>query len=85
MGGEIYQMQIKSPRKKITPDLTAEKMKISLENTNKTLGLNLKEKELKQLIEKMGYNYEKGNVEIPAWRTDILHEVDLILLIFKTS
>ncbi len=94
MGGKIYQMEIKyghhgrTPKnlrgrflqgaKKITPDMTTEKMKISLETTNKLLGLNLKEKELKQLIEKMGCNYNKRIVEIPAWRTDILHEVDLI-------
>jgi phenylalanyl-tRNA synthetase beta chain len=26
----------------------------------------------------MGQNYNKGEVEIPSWRTDILHEVDLI-------
>ena len=62
----------------VTPDLTPEKMKISLENTNKLLGLNLNEKELKQFLERMGYNYNKGEVEIPSWRVDILHEVDLI-------
>jgi phenylalanyl-tRNA synthetase beta chain len=76
MGGEIYQMKVKN--KKTTPDLTPEKAKISLENTNKILGLKINEKQLKQLIEKMGYNYNKSVVEIPAWRTDILHEVDLI-------
>ena len=78
MGGEIYQMEIGYGKKKITPNLTTEKKKISLENTNKLLGLNLNEKELKQLVEKMGCNYDKGAVEIPSWRTDILHEVDLI-------
>ncbi len=78
MGGNIYQMELKYKRKQITPDLTPEKAKISLENTNKLLGLNLKEKELKQLIKKMGHDYNKSFVEIPAWRTDILHEVDLI-------
>ena len=26
----------------------------------------------------MGYDYSKTSVEIPAWRIDILHEVDLI-------
>lgn len=78
MGGEIYQMELHYKKKEITPDLSSEKMKISLENTNKLLGLDLKEKELAKLIEKMGYNYDKGNVEIPAWRVDILHEVDLI-------
>ena len=78
MGGKVYQMNVIGNKKMITPDLTSEKNKISLENTNKHLGLNLTEKELKQLIEKMGHSYNKGIVESPAWRTDILHEVDLI-------
>jgi phenylalanyl-tRNA synthetase beta chain len=58
----------------------SEKRKISVENANKLLGVEIKEKEIKNLIEKMGHGYEKNSktVEIPAWRTDILHEVDLI-------
>jgi len=78
MGGKIYQMELKYKKPKITPDLSTEKNKISLENTNKLLGLTLTEKELKNLIEKMGHNYNKGEVETPSWRVDILHEVDLI-------
>jgi phenylalanyl-tRNA synthetase beta chain len=78
MGGKIYQMELKYKNKKITPDLTQEKAKISLENTNKHLGIKIKEKQLKQFLEEMGYDYKKGVVEVPAWRTDILHEVDLI-------
>jgi phenylalanyl-tRNA synthetase beta chain len=80
MGGKVYQMDLVESRnaKKITPDLSAEKMKININNANNLLGLNLTEKELKELIEKMGYNYNKGIVEIPPWRVDILHEVDLI-------
>jgi len=78
MGGKVYQMNIIGGIKATTPDLTPEKNKISLENTNKLLGLNLNEKQLKQLIEKMGHSYNKGVVKSPAWRTDILHEVDLI-------
>jgi len=78
IGGTIYQMKLKYKKRELTPDLSTEKMKISLENTNKTLGLNLNEKQLKSLLEKMGYDYEKGFVQIPNWRLDILHEVDLI-------
>jgi phenylalanyl-tRNA synthetase beta chain len=82
MGGKIYQMELKGLKNTkgriITPDLTSEKKKISIENTNKLLGLNLNEKEIKNLLEKMGHNYSKGYVEIAPWRTDILHEVDLI-------
>ncbi len=78
MGGKIYQMELLYPKKEKTPQLKSEKMKLSLANTNKLLGLNLNDKHLKKLIEKMGHEYTKGYVEIPAWRTDILHEVDLI-------
>jgi len=78
MGGKIYQIELKYKKKKITPDLSSDKMKLSLENTNKLLGLKLNKKQIKKLIERMGYNYQKEIVEIPAWRTDILHEVDLI-------
>lgn len=78
MGGKIYQMKLKGGKEKLTPNLDSEKFKISLENTNKLLGLELTEKQLKQLIEKMGHDYDKGIVKTPSWRTDILHEVDLI-------
>jgi len=78
MGGKIYQMELRGSKKEITPNLNSEKMNISLKNTNKLLGLELNEKQLKENLEKMGYNYNKGKAEIAAWRTDILHEVDLI-------
>lgn len=87
MGGEIYQMEIEFPKEKyeiwknkkeITPNLTPEKMKISIDNTNKLIGINIKEKEMEELLGKMGYKCSKGIVEIPPYRTDILHEVDII-------
>jgi phenylalanyl-tRNA synthetase beta chain len=78
LGGTIYQMELKYSKKEITPDLSTEKMKISIENANKLLGIELNEKTLKNLLEKMGYNYDKKTVEVPAWRTDVIHEVDLI-------
>ena len=78
MGGEIYEVTLKYKNKIKTPDLATEKIKLNTENTNKLLGLNLKESEIKSLLERMGYNYSKGIVEIPSYRADILHEVDLI-------
>jgi phenylalanyl-tRNA synthetase beta chain len=75
MRGKIYQMKVKD---KITPVLDSEKMELSLEKTNKLLGVDLKEKDLKSLVEKMGHGYKEGIVEIPPWRVDILHSVDLI-------
>jgi len=80
MGGKVYQMNLKYGKKtKISPNLQPEKMKISIERINKLLGLNLKDKEIKKLLERMGYNYiiNKKVVEIPPYRLDILHEVDI--------
>ncbi len=79
MGGKIYEMKIKHKRKTLkTPNLKPEKIKINLDYANKVLGLNLKEKDVKKNLERMGYLYSKGNVLIPAWRTDILHEIDIV-------
>lgn len=79
MGGKICQMTLDYGNKKITtPNLSAEKIKISVENANKLLGLELKEKDLEKLLPKMGHNYKNKTVEISPWRTDILHEVDVI-------
>ncbi len=78
MNGKVYQMIIKDKKSFATPNLTPTKEKISLVNTNKLLGITLNEKQIKKLLEKMGHNYNKTSVDVAAWRTDILHEVDLI-------
>lgn len=79
MKGKIHQVTVKEKKhSSISPDLTPEKMKLSLENTNKLLGLNLNEKEVKEYLERMGHDYANNEVISPAWRTDLLHEVDLI-------
>ena len=78
MGGKVYSMELDYGKKEITPDLTPESMKINLGNVNKLLGLSLKEKDLEKLLPRMGYDYSSGKVKIPAWRADILHEVDII-------
>jgi len=78
MSGKIYQMTIQDSKKSITPILTPEKTRISLENINKLLGLSLKQRDLSSLLAKMGHDYKSNIVESPSWRTDILHEVDII-------
>jgi len=81
MGGKIYSMEIQDSKKYISPDLKPEKMEFSIEKINKILGLNLSWKEIKKLLAKMGIGYEKQKNRsfalIPAYRTDILHEVDI--------
>ncbi|MFC1775022.1 phenylalanine--tRNA ligase subunit beta [Nanoarchaeota archaeon] len=77
MGGVIYSLDMVYPDKKITtPNLDPEKMNIDLNYINKHLGLELKEKEMKQYLERMGYGYENGKVLVPKYRADILHMSD---------
>lgn len=79
MSGKIHQMNLVYDGKEtLTPDLTPAKMKFSVENANKLLGTNLKEKDLQKLFKKMGCDYRNKTVFVPSWRVDILHEVDLI-------
>ncbi len=79
MGGTIYQMDLKYGKEKvITPDLSPESIKISIDNINKLIGINISEKDLEKLLRKMEYEYSNKKVKIPPWRLDILHEVDVI-------
>ena len=79
MGGEICSLRLEYQEgTKTTPNLTPSKMKLDLPYVNKRLGLQLSEKEAAKLLERMGYGFEQGQVLIPAYRADILHQVDLI-------
>ncbi|HTZ42157.1 MAG TPA: phenylalanine--tRNA ligase subunit beta [Candidatus Omnitrophota bacterium] len=79
IGGEIYEIEVDYGKmKKITPDFEPEVISVNPANVNKLLGLELKENDIEKLLKKMGYDYNKNVAEIPSWRIDILHEVDVI-------
>jgi len=79
MNGVIYDMELKYGSKKIiSPNLKPESMKIDIRYVNKILGLNLKEKDIKNYLEKMGHEYSNKKVLIPCYRTDIMHQIDLV-------
>jgi phenylalanyl-tRNA synthetase beta chain len=79
MGGQIYSLDIIYPSKTITtPNLNPEEMKVDIGYVNKILGLDLKENQIKTLLERMGFDYKNKKALIPAYRTDILHQIDLI-------
>ncbi len=78
MGGKIYSMELDIYGKKhITPNLKPEEMKVDIRYINKILGLDLKEAEIKKYLERMGYGYKNGKALVPAYRADIMHQVDL--------
>ncbi|MBI3334737.1 phenylalanine--tRNA ligase subunit beta [Candidatus Pacearchaeota archaeon] len=78
-GGQVYTIECIQQNKKREniPNLLPRKMKIDLEQINNLLGLSLKERELEKLLPKMGYDYQKSTVSIPAWRVDVLHQADI--------
>lgn len=78
MGGTIHEIILEDEKRETSPQLSWEKRNLSLDETNKTLGLSLKEKEINASLEKMGYKIESGTVLVPPWRADVLHEIDLI-------
>jgi len=78
MGGKIFSMELIYGNKKcITPNLEPNEMTVDDDYINKWLGLDLKENEFKKLFERMGYGYKNKRVLIPAYRADIIHQVDL--------
>ena len=88
-GGDIHALEINfgnaytEKKQMITPDLTEEKRLVTLANVNSLIGVNLDIDKACILLEKMCYKtkkYGKDKIEvsIPPYRTDILHEVDII-------
>jgi phenylalanyl-tRNA synthetase beta chain len=78
-GFTIHSVDIKYPTKTVTtPHLFNETIKINKEKVNSVLGLDLKDAEIKKLLEKYQYDYSNGIVKIPHYRRDILHPVDVI-------
>ena len=84
MGGSVESVRVKYPdRTMVSPDLKAQQMKLRIGYANKLLGLKLSESQAVQSLRKCRLDAKrvgKGvlEVSIPAYRTDILHEVDLV-------
>ena len=79
MGGKITAIECvqSNGERIISPSLSPQTHKVSLEKMNALLGTQIKEKEAQNLLARMGHTYEKGKVKSPAWRIDLLHEVDI--------
>ncbi len=80
--GKIYSVEIKDKKSFNTPDFKTRKKIITLKEINSLLGLELKTKQVIELLEKLRFNAkqdkEKIIVEIPFNRKDIIHNVDII-------
>ena len=84
MGGKVETVCVEYPdRVLITPELIPQKMKLNVDFSNDRLGLDFSEKQTIEALQKARLDakvVEKGvlDVSIPVYRTDILHEIDLV-------
>lgn len=79
MGAEIFSMELVYPDKKyVTPNLSPMEMKLDIKYAEKILGISLKEADVKKLLEKMGYGVKGKNILVPAYRVDVLHQIDIV-------
>lgn len=86
-GAELYEAKIKYPfetpegKAVVYPILKTMKMELDINYANKLLGVSLTAEQAAKLLERMRYGATAKknmiNVEIPAYRTDILHPFDL--------
>ncbi|MBW2970882.1 phenylalanine--tRNA ligase subunit beta [Candidatus Woesearchaeota archaeon] len=78
MGGEIYSMELDYGNKLlVSPILDAESMKIDISYLNRWLGVEFKKTDVTKLLKMMGYDHSEENVLAPAYRADVMHQVDL--------
>ena len=85
VGGKIKSMEVKYSDKTITsPDLTPQEQNVHVDTTNELIGgTNLTAEDIEKLLLKARFNAEIINDNevkaiIPAYRVDILHEVDVV-------
>jgi phenylalanyl-tRNA synthetase beta chain len=80
---EIEQVTIHSENgQRNTPDLTPIEHTVSVQEVADTIGVELCEKGLSGLLERMGHGVrvegDTVHVSVPAWRNDVMHVRDLI-------
>jgi len=78
-GFDIYSAEINYPERKIVaPALLTETISIKNDQIKNLFGLDLKENEVKHILERAQYEFSNYKVKIPPYRQDILHPYDII-------
>jgi len=84
MGASLESVSVNYPdRLVVSPDLTPQRMELRIDYANRLLGLKLSESKVVKSLKKSRLDAKrigKGvlEVSIPAYRIDIMHEIDLV-------
>lgn len=80
-GGEVEAVSIKDQPPRVTPDFSPQEWRVDLAYASRLLGFDTTP-EAEGALRKMGFDaqVEEGEVvvQVPPWRSDILHPVDLV-------
>ncbi|MGB9777930.1 MAG: phenylalanine--tRNA ligase subunit beta [Candidatus Bathyarchaeales archaeon] len=84
-GGKAYSATIHYPHENlvVTPNLDVRLMDLDIGYVNKVLGLQLKARQIAQLLSKARFGVKKleshkVSVQIPCYRIDVMHQIDLV-------
>ena len=86
-GGRIYSCletyPYGTPRRLVSPDLSPTATSLRLSHINKLLGTSVRLREASRFVERAGYRVRRATgdtiqLEIPCYRTDIMHSVDMM-------
>jgi len=89
-GGKAFSATVHYPEKSdypertvVSPNFDNKRFRLSVEYTNRLLGLKFSAKEISELLLTAGLGVEKGSgdsltVLVPCYRVDVMHQVDLI-------
>jgi phenylalanyl-tRNA synthetase beta chain len=82
-GGKVESLTIHDGKRKlVTPDLAPDLWTLRVSETHRVLGLELTPAQIVKALQRTGHGAKaskgKVQVQVPAYRADILHEVDLI-------
>src|SRR3989344_6685548 len=77
-GFTIYSVNVRHPKKSaFFPRLTRETIELDKGSVKSLFGLDLNQSELKILLEKAQYSLKNSKIEIPPYRSDIMHFRDV--------
>ncbi|MDZ4256352.1 MAG: hypothetical protein U1C71_02005, partial [archaeon] len=86
MKGDIHEVQIhffNEQQPRVTPELATRLVPLEIDVVNRTLGTSFTSEQVSQLLGRMLYGVPKMNpkqvvVEVPSFRVDVLHPLDLV-------